>query len=155
VATDEMTTTMDFPRVSVPVRVRVRDGFLHLPNWLQFGRFAIVGATGYAVNLAVFALCVHLLGIDYRVSSVLAYVVSVLNNFWLNRHWTFDAREAHPAGQGIRFFLVSLVAFGISEGVLIGLVEGAGAPKVLAQAVAIVAAMPINFIGQKLWSFRS
>src|SRR5579875_1871612 len=150
-----MTTTMDFPAVAPPMRARVRDGVLHVGNWLQFGRFAIVGATGYAVNLAVFALCVHLLGIDYRVSSVVAYVVSVINNFWLNRHWTFDARQAHPAGQGIRFFLVSLVAFGISEGVLIALVEGAGSPKVVAQAIAIIAAMPVNFIGQKLWSFRS
>jgi putative flippase GtrA len=154
-ATDEMTTTMDFPPVVLPVRVRLRRGVLHVGNWLQFGRFALVGATGYAVNLAVFAFCVHLLGIDYRISSVLAYLVSVLNNFWLNRHWTFDARQAHPAGQGIRFFVVSLVAFGISEGVLIGLVEGAGTAKVVAQAIAILAAMPVNFIGQKLWSFRA
>ena len=52
----------------------------------------------------------HLLGIDYRVSSVIAFLVSVLNNFWLNRHWTFSARAAHPMLQALRFFTISVVA---------------------------------------------
>jgi putative flippase GtrA len=123
-------------------------------NWFQLVRFGAVGASGYVVNLAVFALCLHVVGIDYRVSAVIAWVVSVLNNFWLNRHWTFGARQAHPGRQAARFFTVSLVAFGFSYVVLIGLVSGLGVTKVLAQAIAIAAATPLNFVGQKLWSFR-
>jgi len=113
-----------------------------------------VGAAGYVVNLAVFALCVHAFGIDYRVSAVIAWVVAVVNNFWLNRHWTFRAKQARAVHQGVRFFAVSLLAFGFSELVLIALVGGANMTKVLAQAIAIAAAMPLNFVGQKLWSFR-
>ena len=86
----------------------------HAANWLQLVRFAAVGASGYVVNLAVFAVCVHLLGIDYRVSAVIAFLVSVINNFWLNRHWTFEATAGHPMLQAVRFFAVSLVAFGFS-----------------------------------------
>ena len=123
-------------------------------NWLQLGRFGAVGAAGYVVNLAVFAVCVHLLGIDYHLSAVIAWAVSVLNNFVLNRHWTFDAREQHPVRQAVRFFLVSLVAFGFTYVVLVGLVD-AGLMKVAAQAIAIAAGMPLSFIGQKLWSFRA
>jgi dolichol-phosphate mannosyltransferase len=115
----------------------------------------VVGASGYAVNLGVFALCVHALGIDYRVAAVLAFVVSVMNNFWWNRHWTFGAKQDHPVGQGARFFAVSLLAFGFSYLVLVGLVSGVGLSKVLAQAIAIAAATPLNFVGQKLWSFRA
>jgi dolichol-phosphate mannosyltransferase len=123
-------------------------------NWFQLIRFGAVGTSGYVVNLVVFALCVHAIGIDYRVSAVIAWVVSVLNNFWLNRHWTFRARGAHPVQQGFRFFAVSLLAFGFTELVLIGLVSGVGLTKVLAQAIAIVAGTPLNFVGQKLWSFK-
>ena len=93
--------------------------------------------------------------IDYRVSAVIAWVVSVLNNFWFNRHWTFRAKQAHPVGQGIRFFAVSLVTFGFTYLVLVGLVEGAGMTKVLAQAIAVAAGTPLNFVGQKLWSFTA
>jgi putative flippase GtrA len=38
--------------------------------------------------------------------------------------------------------------------VLIVLVSGAGLTKILAQAIAIAAGTPLNFVGQKLWSFR-
>src|SRR5579875_1611123 len=97
----------------------------------------------------------HLRGADYRLSAAIAWVVSVLNNFWLNRHWTFRVRHAHPVRQGVRFFTISLLVFGFSYLVLIGLVEGAGMTKVLAQAIAVAAGTPLNFVGQKLWSFRA
>jgi dolichol-phosphate mannosyltransferase len=147
---EELTTT-----VELPFRARVRDGVRRGQNWLQLVRFATVGASGYVVNLGVFAACVHLLSIDYRISAVIAFVVSVVNNFWLNRHWTFDAKHEHPIFQGMRFFTVSLIAFGFTYVVLIALVEGAGLSKVIAQAIAIVAGTPLSFLGQKLWSFRA
>src|ERR1700690_4222349 len=140
---EDMSTTVELPfgtRVRHGVRttrVRVRHGVRHPRNWFQLIRFAAVGATGYAVNLGVFAGCVHVLKIDYRLASVAAFVVSVVNNFWLNRHWTFAAKEQHPISQAGRFFTVSLVAFGFTYAVLVTLVGGAGMSKVVAQAIAI------------------
>jgi dolichol-phosphate mannosyltransferase len=142
------------PAAPLTFRVRVRHGVRRTHNWVQLVRFAAVGATGYVVNLITFALCVHAIGIDYRISSVIAFVISVINNFWWNRHWTFGARHEHPMFQAVRFFTVSLLAFGFSYLILITLV-GAGLPKVVSQAIAIVAATPLSFIGQKLWSFRA
>ncbi len=147
---EELTTT-----VELPFRARVRHGVRRTRNWLQLVRFATVGASGYVVNLCVFAACVHLLAIDYRVSAVIAFIFSVVNNFWLNRHWTFDAKHEHPIFQGARFFAVSLVAFGFTYVVLVALVSVAGMSKVVAQAIAIVAGTPLSFLGQKLWSFRA
>jgi dolichol-phosphate mannosyltransferase len=144
-----------FTSVALPLRARVRHGVRRTHNWLQLVRYAAVGASGYVVNLGVFAACVHLLAIDYRLASVIAYVVSVVNNFWLNRHWTFNCKEEHPILQGARFFAVSLVAYGFSYVMLIALVNGPGLPKVVAQAIAVVAATPLSFLGQKLWSFRA
>jgi putative flippase GtrA len=124
-------------------------------NWVQLARFCAVGASGYAVNLAVFAACVHLLSIDYRIAFVIAFVISVANNFWWNRHWTFDAKHEHPIFQGTRFFAVSALAQAFAYVVLVALVDGPGLAKVVAQAIAIAAATPLSFIGQKLWSFRA
>jgi putative flippase GtrA len=140
--------------VALPLHHRVRHGLRHPANWLQLVRYALVGASGYVVNLAVFAGAVHLLRVDYKVAAVLAFIVSVANNFWWNRHWTFDARDGHAGFQAARFLTVSAVAFLFSYGVLVLLVEGPGVRKVLAQALAIIAATPLSFLGQKLWSFR-
>jgi dolichol-phosphate mannosyltransferase len=160
---DEMTTTVPLragahgnpasTRVSQPF-LRVRHGMRKTHNWLQLARFGAVGATGYLVNLGVFAAAVHLLGIDFRLAAVLAWAVSVLNNFFLNRHWTFAAKQDHPVLQAVRFFAISLVAFGFTYATLVLLVD-AGMMKVLAQAVAIAAGTPLSFVGQKLWSFRA
>jgi dolichol-phosphate mannosyltransferase len=147
---DELSTT-----VALPFHHRVRHGVRKPHNWLQLIRFAAVGASGYIVNLAVFALCVHAAKIDYRLAAVAAFAVSVVNNFWWNRHWTFDAKHQHPAHQAAKFFAVSLVTFGFTYLVLVALVTGAGLPKVVAQAIAIAAGTPLSFIGQKLWSFRA
>jgi dolichol-phosphate mannosyltransferase len=145
----------DAPEIALPLHRRVRHGIRHPHNWFQLVRYGVVGASGYVVNLIVFTLTVHPLGVPYQVAAVAAFLVSVLNNFWWNRHWTFGAREGHAGFQAMRFFVVSAIAFAFSYLVLIALVEGIGLPKVLAQAISIVAATPLSFLGQKLWSFRT
>lgn len=145
----------DATAVALPLHRRVRHGMRHPANWLQLVRFALVGASGYVVNLVVFALAVHVAGVDYKVAAVLAFLVSVTSNFVLNRRFTFDARGGHAGFQAARFLTVSVVAFAVSYAVLLVLVEGVHVPEVAAQAVAIVTATPLSFLGQKLWSFRA
>ena len=55
----------------------------------------------------------------------------------------------------LRFLLVSLVALGFNLIVLTLLVEGGGVEKFAAQAIALAASTPLNFLGNKLWSFRA
>ncbi|MDX6658470.1 MAG: hypothetical protein QOH62_3263 [Solirubrobacteraceae bacterium] len=137
---------------AVPMHRRVRHGLRHPDNWLEFVRFGAVGASGYAVNLAVFALLVHGMSVHFQAAAVAAWLVAVLNNFWWNRHWTFAAGDGHAGFQAARFFVVSFLAFLVSFLILTLLVQ-AGMEKVVAQAIAIVAATPLNFLGNKLWSF--
>lgn len=138
--------------VAVALHRRVRLGMRVPANWLQLLRFGVVGGSGFVVNLAIFALVHGLLGTGYTVAAVVAWVVAVTNNFLLNRSWTFRAREGRAAFQGSRFFVVSLAAFLVQLVLLRLLVEG-GAPVLAAQAVAIALATPVNFAGNKLWSF--
>jgi putative flippase GtrA len=124
-------------------------------NWLQLVRFGLVGGAGFVVNVAVYALFVHGVGLEYRAASVVAWLVAVINNFVLNRHWTFDARAGRAHHQAVRFLLVSLAAEVVSLLLLTVFVEAAQLAKVPAQALAVAASMPFNFLGNKLWTFRS
>jgi putative flippase GtrA len=141
--------------VQMRPHLRLLHGMRRPANWLQLVRFGLVGGIGFAVNLAVYAFCVHVLGVDYHVAAVIAWLVAVMNNFILNRHWTFDAGDGRVHFQAMRFLVVSLVAFGFSLLLLTLFVEVAGIAKVPAQALAVAASMPLNFLGNKLWSFRS
>lgn len=135
---------------------RLLHGMRRPANWLQLIRFALVGASGFAINLGVYALCVHAVGIPYQVAAVVAWLVAVMSNFVLNRHWTFDASAGRIHFQAVRFFAVSLAAFALVNLVLLTLlVEAGGLAKVPAQALAVAAATPFNFLGNKLWSFKA
>jgi putative flippase GtrA len=139
--------------VSERVHLRVRAGLSKPHNWVQLLKFCAVGASGYAVNLCVFALCVEGIGMHHLLAATVAFVVAVLNNFWWNRHWTFRARSGHAGFQAARFFTVSVVAFLFAASILELLVSVAEMPELPAQAISIVVATPLNFIGNKMWSF--
>jgi putative flippase GtrA len=133
--------------------LRVRAGLRKPHNWVQLVKFCAVGASGYVVNLTVFAVCVEGFDLHHLAAATVAFVVAVLNNFWWNRHWTFRARSGHAGFQAARFFTVSVAAFLFAASILELLVSVAELPELPAQAISIVAATPLNFIGNKMWSF--
>ncbi len=132
---------------------RIHLGTRKPANWLQLFKFGLVGASGYVVNLIVFALLAEAAGIHHIPAALGAFCVAVLNNFWWNRHWTFRARSGHAGFQAARFFAVSVLALGVNLAVLESLVSSAGLAEVGSQAIAVAVAMPVNFIGNKLWTF--
>ncbi len=116
-------------------------------------KFGLVGASGYLINLAVFALLSGNLGIHHLLAAVGAFCVAISSNFFWNRHWTFAAGDGHAGFQAARFFTVSVAALLINLAVLEALVEGTSLGDLTAQAIAVAVAMPFNFLGNKLWTF--
>ena len=122
-------------------------------NWVQLAKFCVVGASGYAVNLGVYSVLLNWANLHYVVAATGSFLVAASSNYTFNRHWTFRAQRGHVGIQGMRFFVVSALVYGANLGVLTALVA-AGAGKIVAQAAAIVLVTPLNFLGNKLWSFR-
>jgi dolichol-phosphate mannosyltransferase len=120
-------------------------------NWVQLAKFGLVGLSGYVVNLAVYAA---LLGIGAHKAALVSFVVSASNNYWWNRHWTFSEQKGHFAQQGLRFFVVALAALAVNQLWLLVFLDWLGWGKIVSQAIAIVLVTPLNFLGNKLWSFR-
>jgi len=132
---------------------RVRQGLRRPHNWVQLVKFCAVGTSGYVVNLAVFTLALEVGDLHHLIAATLAFVVAVTNNFLWNRHWTFAARGGRAGFQAARFFAVSVGAFLFAAALLELLVSGAGLSEVPSQAISVVAATPLNFVGNKMWSF--
>ena len=122
-------------------------------NWVQLAKFCAVGASGYVVNLAVYTALVKAAGMHYLLAAVCSFLVAVTNNYTWNRLWTFRGQRGHVAYQGLRFLIVSIIALDANLLVLHGFVQ-LGLPEVVAQALAIILVTPLNFVGNKLWSFR-
>lgn len=120
-------------------------------NWVQLGKFLLVGLSGYAINLAIYTA---LLGWGAHEAAVVSFVVSAASNYWWNRHWTFANSKGNFAYQGTRFFIVSLAGLAVNQLWLVVFLDWLGWGKLVAQAVAIILVTPLNFLGNKLWSFR-
>ena len=132
---------------------RLRHGVRKSGNWLQLFKFCAVGGSGYVVNLIVFTFFLQAVGVHHLGAASAAFVVAVAINFWWNRHWTFDAGDGHAGFQAARFFTVSVFAFVFAAAVLESLVRFTHLSEVSAQAISIIAATPLNFVGNKMWSF--
>lgn len=128
---------------------------------LQFIKFCFVGASGVVVNLVVFNLTILL----WRLASgntptvaeylgnLLGFVVSVLTNYYLNRRWTFRSSGA-VSSELPKFVTVSIIAYLVNLGVFTVARHGLHLDDNVSQVIAIACVMPINFILNKLWSFR-
>ncbi len=92
-------------------------------------------------------------GLHYLLAATGSFLVAVTSNYTWNRLWTFRDRRRGVAEQGMRFFVVSLASLGANLLVL-DLLISVGAGKFVGQAIAIVVVTPLNFVGNKLWSFR-
>jgi putative flippase GtrA len=138
----------------VPLPARIRRAMRHWTNWLQLGRYAVVGVIGYAISIATFALLVHAVGTDTSVAATGAFCCALTNNFLWNRHWTFRARDGHVGFQATRFVAINIGAFLFSLVVLRVLIDVVGLSAVASQAIAVLAAAPPNFVAHRIWSFR-
>jgi dolichol-phosphate mannosyltransferase len=141
------------PARAAVARDRVGGALRRRSNWAQLLQFCVVGASGYAVNLAVYTVLLRAVGLHYIPAAIGSFFVAVTNNYTWNRLWTFRGERGHVAYQGLRFLVVSLLSLGANL-VVLHLFVQAGLGKILAQALAIVLVTPLNFVGNKLWSFR-
>ena len=123
------------------------------PAWIQLLKFCIVGASGYVVNLIVFYVMIHGFGAQYLIASIIAFLVAWLNNFVLNRQWTFPKGAASPLLQATKYMVVSVIGLVVNLGILWAMVS-MGTDTLLAQAIAIAAVTPITFVMTRSWAFR-
>lgn len=154
----------------------------------RMARFAIVGGCGSLVNLVAFIALSKAGGAlsldgNYSLVSIvdgrfnlrvdhlyitIAFVLSNLFNYTLNRAWTFESTEARYWAGAVKFLQVGVFAyllqvcifslltqptmFQLSPG-LFDYRDGLHNPKYWALMISICMSMPINYLGNSLWTF--
>ena len=82
-------------------------------------RFAVAGAAGFAVELAVLYLLREKLGMDTLIAAAIAFVVSVVVNYLMCALWVFHGAREQSGKSKIAFFLTSAVGLAINEGMML------------------------------------
>lgn len=147
-------------------------GYLYLPKRVlnhRIFKFGLVGVSGIPVNICVLFIGKEWLfrrvtsnfhGVDLRLNFALiaAILISILNNFIWNRHWTWRDRK-HENGQGnifiefLRYAMASWLGIGV-QFFLTNLLIKVGFYYLMANLCAILVASAFNFIMNDKWTFR-
>ena len=147
-----------------------------LKTHAQFVRFVVVGGTGVVVNLIAIKLLLlgfghsnravwALFGTQYHVRNyhlfaVGAFIVANISNYILNRIWTFRSHGITDwRSEYLPFLVIGVAAQALGLLILTGF-QHPGSPfhiasLVIAQAITIIIVTPINFVGNKAWTFRA
>lgn len=131
--------------------------------WIRyetFLRYAIVGVLGTLVDLGTLYSLTEWSGVDPKTSSLfpvfvaIAFVAAVINNYVLNRMWTFKSQDDNVSAQFFRFLVVSTGGFFLTQILMWLMVSLFGVWYLLAKAVTSMTVLIWNFGLNKMWTFR-
>jgi len=129
--------------------------FLSKPYIKQFIKFGIVGAIGTLVNIFVLYTFTEIYNIYYIISEVFAFILAGLNNYILNKIWTFKEKiEEDTINKYVKFITISILALTVNISILYILVEFFYIWYIFAEVGAIFGAFFFNFFGNKTWTFK-
>jgi len=117
--------------------------------------FGLVGLSGVVVNTVILWGLVHGLGLPVLLSSAIATEAAILSNFLLNDRWTFRtaAHQGMFVQRLLRFNGVALGGMAITTAVLAALTAHEHLPLLLANLLAVGAAMGWNYVVNSRWTW--
>src|SRR3989338_1797698 len=121
----------------------------------QFLKFSFVGLIGTFINIFILYILTEYARIYYLISALCAFLVALSTNFIFNKIWTFGEKISEQIEKKyVNFFLVSTSALSVNLFFLYILTEFLGIYYIISGILAIGISLMINFIGNKIWTFR-
>lgn len=119
----------------------------------QLIRFTLVGGIGTAAHYAVLILLVSSLLMHPVIGSTAGFLVGMVVNYLLNRHFTFTSQRSHREAFW-RFGTVALAGIVINTAMMILLTVSLEYHYLLAQVIATILTLSWNFFGSRYWVFK-
>ena len=126
-----------------------------------FLRFAIIGALGFLLDLAVLALAIEVLGLGSYAGRALSFAVTVTFTWAMNRWLTFADRRAAPGGilkEWARFVAANAIGLAVNYAVYAALLTWASgwlASPYVAAGCGSVAGLVFNYAASSRLVFRA
>ena len=83
---------------------------------IQIFRFVIVGGTAFLLDYAILYSLTEFVGINYLLSGMMSFSVSVIYNYILSKTWVFDTKENNrKITEFILCVILSVIGLGINQ----------------------------------------
>jgi putative flippase GtrA len=136
----------------------------------RFVKFASVGALGSITDFAILNILIQVFGTSLVVANACSFTAAVIQNFTLNRLWTFpESRDRRKRKQLTQFALVSMIGLAINQVVFLSIhhwlddywINLVGNPDLgftisynFAKLFAIGVVLFWNFFANRFWTYR-
>lgn len=138
----------------------------------KFIKFAIVGIIGTIIDFGVMNLLVIVFKVPKLIAQAISFTLAVINNYFLNRIWTYpEARGKSVIRQFASFLVISVIGLGIRTPLFWGLSLGftqlaqkllVGSNQIkpeivgnnIALAICIVVVLLWNYFANRKWTFN-
>lgn len=132
---------------------------------LQFVKFGIVGVSNslinylsYVASLLLFRKLYWFVAADFLAAQIVAFVLSVLWSYYWNNRYVFageaEKNTSWVATLAKTFVTYSFTGLILSEALLLLWVNVVGLSEFVAPVLNIIICFPINFVINKLWTFK-
>ncbi len=123
----------------------------------QFILFCGVGAINTIIGLAIILLLSEVFHVHYILANISGYGVGLTIGFFLHKNITFKgtSNRARSRAEFLSFAGIFAVAYLVQLGVLILMVQWLGIPQMAAQILAIGIYTVLNYLGNRMITFRS
>lgn len=122
----------------------------------QFIIFCGVGSINTAAGLALILFLSEVLGVNYIIANALGYGFGLLIGFFLHRSITFKSQsdDLNKRVEFVKFVSVFALAYGVQLLGLIIMVQAFHWPSWIAQILAIGIYTILNYLGNRVITFR-
>lgn len=135
-------------------------------GFLQFVKFGIVGVTNTVVSYLIYLLSLKLFQrfgwlpkADYLIAQVIAFFLSVLWSFYWNNRFVFTKEEGQTRSLWYTLLktYISYAFTGLFLNTILSIlwVNVFGISKEFAPIINLLVSVPLNFIINKFWAFRT
>jgi len=131
------------------------DNIISKENIKLFLKYGIVGAIGTLINLLILFSLTELVGLYYIISEILAYTIVLVNNFIMNKMFTFQEEfRENFLKKFSQYSVISIAALILNLIILFWLVEYLFIWYIFAEIIAMICSFLLNFIGNRFWTFK-
>lgn len=121
---------------------------------IRFAKFGLVGCSGIVVDFSITWLCKEKLHWNKYLSSSLGFCCAVVNNYILNKYFTFQNKDADIASQFVKFLIISVIGLLLSTFFLFLLQKKSHINFYLSKALVIALVFLWNFGANTLYTFK-
>lgn len=121
---------------------------------VRLAKFGMVGCTGIVIDFSVTWLCKEKLKWNKYIANSTGFSFAVVNNYLLNRYYTFQNNDPGISLQFFKFVLISLIGLALSTGLLILIQKKTRLNFYISKAVVIGLVFIWNYSINSLFTFH-